>query len=463
MALARFKSHPRKMSRRSMLQVIALAFLAIGVYGVYGNGVDEKLRKLEKRRFEEAMRASAEMGYSVRGFYHVSTWRKHFRDVIMDQLYLMAGKRSIFGDGHGGHLNKNAPAESNRGFTSGQQWASLLDAVDALELNVAGSLEDDVQEIKKLVLTHMSGAFSDAQLLKIQFSFNQTITRGTFRKLTPEQKQKVMDGVKGRLSEGESSTLHRMWNYCRRETDAGRKSVVFYIHSKGACCYPAAERDGGSRRGPDDVGNAVSSWRNVMNTFTLEFPSICLRAILGGYTTCGYGSQGGASARAHFSGNFFWADCGHIAALPRIITFFDAWKAEFFVGRTSKLPQNRLHIMHRCAYESHHCDLKNHYAEVCKRSSYYKRIESLINSSSAMPALNSRLSDPWYRSTSDASHKIINLRKGYNSPEILKRTGYYASRGAPRLTDECRPLFANGTGKYQDQAFYYQADYFEES
>ena len=420
---------------------------------------DDRLRKLEKLRFREAMVAAKELGYSLRGFYHVSTWRRHFREVIQDQLYLMAGKRSFLGDDHGGRMSKTAPSDSDRGFTS-SQWASLLDAMDALVLNVAGSLEDDLQEIRNLVLTRMSGSFSDSQLAKIEFTFNSTFTRGSFRNFSPEQKMKAME--KGNLSEGESSTLHRMWNYCRAETDAGRKSVVFYVHNKGACCYPAAEPDGGGGgRGPDHVEAAVSSWRDVMNTFTLEFPSICLRAILGGYSTCGYGTQGGASARAHFSGNFFWADCGHIAALPRIITFFDAWKAEFFVGRTSKFPLNRLHIMHRCAFEGHHCDLKNHYEEVCERSAYYRRIESLINSS-AMPPLKSQESDSYYRGVMEKKQTIINLKKGYSSPDLLKRSGFYASFGAPRLTTECRPLFMNGTGKYQDQAFFYEQNYFEE-
>ena len=196
-----------------------------------------------------------------------------------------------------------------------------------------------------------------------------------------------------------------------------------------------------------------------MNTFTLEFPSVCLRAILGGYTTCGYGTQGGDSARAHFSGNFFYADCGHVAALPQIVTFFDAWKSEFFIARTSKIPLNRLHIMHRCAFEPYHCDVKNHYAEVCKRSSYIYRIQSLINSTQPMPHLNSNISDQYYsEKTKDMK---INLKMGYDDPDLLRRANY-ATQGAPQLTSECRPLFLNGTGRYEDQPFYWMESYFTE-
>ena len=32
---------------------------------------------------------------------------------------------------------------------------------------------------------------------------------------------------------------------------------------------------------------SVASWREVMNTFNIEFPSICMRALNDGYSTCG--------------------------------------------------------------------------------------------------------------------------------------------------------------------------------
>lgn len=96
-----------------------------------------------------------------------------------------------------------------------------------------------------------------------------------------------------------------------------------------------------------------------MNSFIIEFPSICLRALLDGYSTCGiifqnpgvYGKYGYDWIFMHCSlslyrcfwcisicilsvrllrtnclkttrfcrlgGNFYWAHCDHIAALPR--------------------------------------------------------------------------------------------------------------------------------------------------
>ena len=67
---------------------------------------------------------------------------------------------------------------------------------------------------------------------------------------------------------------------CRDLGLAGEKAVVYYFHSKGGCC---------SRK--QAAFNPVASWREAMNTFNLEYPSICLRAMLEGYPTCGFEYQ----------------------------------------------------------------------------------------------------------------------------------------------------------------------------
>ena len=57
-----------------------------------------------------------------------------------------------------------------------------------------------------------------------------------------------------------------------------------------------------------------------MNAFNIEFPSICLRALLKGYNTCGVENQD-----AHYSGNFWWADCEHIASLSKPHNRYVVW------------------------------------------------------------------------------------------------------------------------------------------
>ena len=38
------------------------------------------------------------------------------------------------------------------------------------------------------------------------------------------------------LSEGESSTIMALHEYCKNEVSQGRSSYIYYIHSKGGCC-----------------------------------------------------------------------------------------------------------------------------------------------------------------------------------------------------------------------------------
>jgi hypothetical protein len=47
---------------------------------------------------------------------------------------------------------------------------------------------------------------------------------------------------------------------------------------------------------------------------------------LQGYSTCGVENQDG-----HYSGNFWWADCQHVAQLEPMRSRFDPWGVEYFV------------------------------------------------------------------------------------------------------------------------------------
>ena len=353
--------------------------------------VYSRLRKLEKKRFTEIARYAKQKGYSIRGFYHTSTWRGFWKFVIGEHLMLMDGRRPVHGDGYMPYENPGA-FESYHHYTE-PKWASLLEVVDKLYFNVAGPTEKDLEKVKEYVLkrfiprkgnnTHSSESEDTNQayqseveidamhLDKIEFSFNYTIPRRTYENLKDEAKQKEYENDPKNLSEGEAGTLNALQKYCRAEVEAGRKSLVFYMHNKGACCYPRVTKN--------TLHYPIASWREVMNAFTLEFPSVCMRALMEGYSVCGYGAQS-----QHYSGNFWWADCGHVAALPTLYTDFDAWKAEFFVLNTTRNMYRGLEFMDNCAYQTFHCKV-NHYAKTCPRSSYLDRIQELINATRLPP------------------------------------------------------------------------------
>jgi hypothetical protein len=190
-------------------------------------------------------------------------WQPFWRDVVEEQLLIVDGNR------HFGNMSTANTAMR----TSHKTWPSLLKESEFLYMNVAGKDRGDFDQmsavVKSLGLKHGD---------RIRLNFNKTIDRNEFEQ-SPLEKQAQLLKTEG-ISEGEVSTIMALHAYCRRETAAKRKALVYYFHSKGACC---------SRK--KDAFNPVASWREAMNTFNLEFPSICLRALLDGYSTCGFEYQ----------------------------------------------------------------------------------------------------------------------------------------------------------------------------
>lgn len=145
------------------------------------------------------------------------------------------------------------------------------------------------------------------------------------------------------LTLGENPTIIALHEHCKAEVAANRQSVVFYMHLKSA--GQVVQSDTAASR-----ATAPAFWREVMNTLTLEFSSICLRALLAGSSICG--SLYRHIPTSHFAGNFFWASCNHVAQLPSLpspVTDFEA--AEFFLMRTNDDPAKTAEFATHCAYE----------------------------------------------------------------------------------------------------------------
>ena len=121
-------------------------------------------------------------------------------------------------------------------------------------------------------------------------------------------------------------------------------------------------------------------WRDLMNAFTIEFPSICLRALLAGYSTCGSEYQD-----AHYSGNFWWARCDHVARLKPLRNPFDAHAAEFFVLKSSPDYGTMLKLAENCGYNPFHCGV-NHYDFQCPRTLYAPTVlRAVIGADAELP------------------------------------------------------------------------------
>jgi hypothetical protein len=102
----------------------------------------------------------------------------------------------------------------------------------------------------------------------------------------------------------------------RQQKESEKKMFVYYFHNKGVSHY----------KNDDWVQNCVPNftesgychvihWRKYMESFLLERPTLCLRAMLyHGALTCGVNLRW--YYRWHYSGNFWAASCDYIATLP---------------------------------------------------------------------------------------------------------------------------------------------------
>lgn len=301
--------------------------------------VESALRSLEAHRFREALamaNSDPAAGFSIRGFYHSSLWRggDEWKAVMREQLGLLDGKRE--------HLNNIYDREmsSDDAIEWGKKlWPSLLRVSDRLHVTVAGARREDLDKVTAFVdelgLVHRD---------KLFFAFNETLPRGSVNKMTKADKEEL---VRNRLdlSEGESATFIEIQKYCSRQTRMKRKSFVYYFHLKGACCTRRTEKS--SKR-------YVTSWREAMNAFVLEFPSICLRALLDGYDSCGMENQGGT-----YSGNFWWSTCDHVARLPSFqAARFDAYQVEYAIQKYTADAAKNEEIGGHCGYSAHNCEGK---------------------------------------------------------------------------------------------------------
>jgi hypothetical protein len=66
----------------------------------------------------------------------------------------------------------------------------------------------------------------------------------------------------------------------------------------------------------------------------------------------------------HCSGNFWWADCQHIAALPPMFTRFDAWSVEYWLMNVSRVDDASVKVRYFAQVVAELNDI-NHLDVVC--------------------------------------------------------------------------------------------------
>jgi hypothetical protein len=260
--------------------------------------VQRTLQTRELYHWKRAIEQVSLKNISLAGFYHVSRWAKYWREIVEEQLLIVDGRRQF------GHRAESAAA--NQVLDWSREWVALL-AASNLTVNVVGKDTKEMHMVehisKKLNLTHVS---------KLRFTYNRTIPRGEYFYSNAAQQQLLNNAVE--LSEGEFSTVQRLRSHCEVAVRANQRTFVYYFHNKGGCC---------SRRNPKFKRvNPVASWREAMNAFTLEYPSICLRALLKGHPTCGFEYQD-----AHYR-----FDCHHMSVFSFYYSLTNSFQWQFLVG-----------------------------------------------------------------------------------------------------------------------------------
>ena len=345
------------------------------------NEYEQYLQMLEQLRLIDAVAQLKSRNITVAGFYHSSKWKSNWESIVTEQLRLMDGSRFKSNDFYTGNQCKECKYEND---------VSLLSIMNYMHVTISGSEEDFrivSDAIDKLNLDHKD---------RIRIFYTPSIKRRAYIDATAEERKELRKiAEKENLTEGEFFTVNAAHSYCKQQKRKGEKTYVFYAHSKGECCGKGS-------------GHPVADWRDEMNTFILEFPSTCMRALLAGYSTCGVEYIDARNdfdelnlefsetcmrqllkntsncvsifKNAHYAGNFWWADCDHVAALPGLWDPIDnAYECESFIFNVSSIVTNNLELADLCGYTIFNCN-KRHYFERCLREEYLPRIRQLLQS-----------------------------------------------------------------------------------
>ena len=211
------KLQSRDVGSQKQFQATFQELAAIPEYRNYS--VELMLVQREFERSKEIFDIARRKGYAIKGFYHTSTWKHGWKDVILQQLNLLDGRRRV------PKVVTEGDKRNVKFVWDDRRWASLLRVSTELFLNVAGEKAEDLEKMKKVV----DGA-NLRYRNKIRMNFNRTIGRGTYNH-SPAEKKKELDATPG-VSEGEYSTIAALHQYCTDVVGKGEKSLVYYFHSK---------------------------------------------------------------------------------------------------------------------------------------------------------------------------------------------------------------------------------------
>lgn len=190
--------------------------------------LENSLRIYERESFKISMSKVKSRDVRIRGFYHTSTWKDYWKDVISEQLIIMDGMRNMSSD---------IFRKERRGqVTQQRKSSSVFELVDFIHITVGGSRNDylHVEQLVRSLLSHRSES--------IKLFHNETVPREDFDNLTSDEKMRTELSKNPELSSGEMASLLSMQDYCIDQQTRGQTAFVFYLHNKGSCCTHSARQ-----------------------------------------------------------------------------------------------------------------------------------------------------------------------------------------------------------------------------
>lgn len=239
------------------------------------------VRYYDKDLFHAALNTADRLNIHFRGFYHVTEDLKYWKEIFEEHLMIMDGKRfqsNLFSkDPSKAHVDKKRKIAR---LSTG--WSSVFDAMDKIHITFEGSSEAFANLTSLLGSMHIR---TGGEKIDVKH-YDKVAKESTLAHLSAADRHSLAEVF------GEMYTLNELHSYCTERSKAGDDAYVFYLHNHETNC--TSSHQAAALRSATFV-------HDVVNSFVVEFPSVCLSALLGGYGTCGVDFEAGQYAH-----NVWW-------------------------------------------------------------------------------------------------------------------------------------------------------------
>lgn len=233
------------------------------------------VRYYDKDIFHNTLNILHTAKVEMHGFYHIATSLSHWLEVLEEHLMILDGKRFQ------SNIFSSRSDKNNIRLSTG--WSSVLDIIDSVQVRFEGNEE----------------SFSNVTSMLSNMHFRSGIEKITLKQSNNPVATKYFNSSD--LSDitsmlGEINTINQLHSYCKNKHIAKLKSYVFYMHNQETNCTSFL------LQGLNQQDFAKEPMlHDIINSFIIEFPSICLTALVGGYATCGTDFENGT-----YDSNIWW-------------------------------------------------------------------------------------------------------------------------------------------------------------